>query len=183
MARKHTSDVQMFNAQLERFRRVSGGARIGMRLLRRESLDELKTLSDGSKGPKGKARLRALRAAGHPYGRRVSGDPTTGKRGIVKNRKGRRVGQFPQLPIGMISGALDRSRFATINENDLSDYKLTVGFNRKAGPSINVVLPAGTKKMVGRGLMLPNERGEFGARMKRARRAFSEAFFKPLTKP
>lgn len=182
MAKKHKTDSELFKAQLARFRRVGGGARIAIRVLRRDALEELKELSDGSKGPKGKARLKALRAAGHPYGRRVSGDANTGKRGIVKKkmRSGRRpsVGQFPQLPIGMISGSLDKSRFATLDE-----FKLTIGFNRKAGSSINVVLPAGTKNMVGRGLMLPNERGEFGARMKRTRRAFSEAFFKPLTQP
>ncbi len=183
MAKRHTKDSDLFKAQLARFQQVEGGAVMGMKVLRKESLDELRSLTDGSKGPKGKARIRALRAAGHPYGRRTSGDVTTGKRGIVKKkyRTGRRpsVGQFPQLPIGEISGRLKKASFATVGKK----FKLTAGFNKKAGPSIKVLQPEGTKYMVGRGLMLPNEGGEFGARMKRARRAFSEAFFKPLKKP
>lgn len=181
MARKHLTDIQLEKAQTARFRQVTTDARVGVRLLKDQALEELEYLTNGRVGPKGRARIKALRAAGHPFGRRVSGDVNTGKRGIVKGRtqgKRPRVGNFPTMPVGMITGALDRSRFATID-----DMKLTIGFNRKAGKSIHVMLPAGTKYAVGRGIMLPRQRGEFGARMSALHRAFSKAFFAPLTKP
>lgn len=188
MPKRHSSAQSLYFAQVARFNKVNKNALQGMQILRRDALDEMTELTSGS--PQGKARLRLLRAMGFPFARDDSPLDTDtmrmgGKRGNVKSGKRLRKKlqikgkvNFPQLPIGKITGALQRAKFASTDR-----FKLTLGFDRRAGRSINVVIPWGTNKMVGRGLWLPGERGELGKRMKRARRAFAKVFFDPLRRP
>ena len=178
MARRHTSPKSLYDAQLARFKAVGKNAKAGMYILKRDALDEMETLVNGGSGVAGKARIKALRAAGHPFGRNNTAMDTGSRRFGGKRGVANRVGGFPQLPIGVISGKLKKSKFATVK-----DFQLTLGFDKSAGPSIAAVYPFGTNRTVGRGLMLPGEKGALGKRMKRSRLAFKKAFFEPLKKP
>jgi hypothetical protein len=177
MPNRHNSPLQMYNAQLRRFQAVGDNALQGMQILKRDMLDEIDELVRGQ-GVSGPNRIKALRAAGHPYARKASPMDSGGKRFGGKRGKDARGGSFNQLPIGLISGRLRSAKFARLDR-----FELTVGFDKRAGRSIYVVLPFGTNNMVGRGLWLPGEKGELGKRAKRARRAFNAAFFDPLKKP
>lgn len=177
MPKRHTSALQLYNAQLARFRAVGDNALHGMQILKRDMLEEIDELVRGQ-GVSGPSRIKALRAAGHPYARKDHPMDSGGKRFGGKRGKDARGGSFNQLPIGLISGQLRSAKFASLDR-----FELTVGFDKRAGKSIYAVLPFGTNKMVGRGLWMPGEGGELGKRAKRARRAFNAAFFDPLKKP
>lgn len=185
MPKRHTSAQQMYNAQLRRFQAVGDNALHGMQILKRDMLEELDELVSGQ-GVSGKSRIKALRAAGHPYARKDTPmdngrNRYGGKRGGLQSVRSEELhgkASFKQIPIGLISGQLRSAKFASLDR-----FELTVGFDKRAGKSIYAVLPFGTNKMVGRGLWLPGERGELGKRAKRARRAFNAAFFDPLKKP
>lgn len=182
MPKRHTSLLSLYKTQKARFDALDRNALHGMQVLKRDALEQIDDLVKGSP-PSGIARKKALAALGQigasPYARLGSRFDTS------KNRFGAKALGIPSqhgvwfnLPIGVIYGALRSSKFASVD-----GFRLTVGFDHRAGRSIYVVLPSGTINMVGRGLWGPNEGGEMGKRMKAFRKAFQDSFFKPLTKP
>lgn len=181
MPRRHTSLTSLFKAQTFRFEACKGNLALGMETLRRESLRELDELVSGPGF--GKARIKALRAAGHPYGR-LDHPLDTAKHRFGAQRYRRQKGtkeEWPTWPVGIISGKLRQSKFASIERSN--GFKLTLGFNQRAGRAIWRVYPGGTKWMVDSGIWGPNEGGELGKRMKKSRLAFRKTFFDPLKKP
>lgn len=183
MAVRRTS-TQSYLAMIEKFNKIEMSMAEGAETIRTEIAKDLKELTEGA-NPSGKARKKWLARTGHPYGRGQSAGestPTGRKRGIHKDirRKERaKTGRTsaPTLPIGEISGGLIRSRFVT-KAQKLRQYRITAGFNRSAGGALFVVIPSGTKKMVGRGLWGKNEGGELGKRVKMYRKAFRDKFIK-----
>lgn len=189
MPRRHVGPDPLlgyYKAQYARFSAVGKDADKRLSAVRDAALDALLALTKGQ-GQSGKARIAALRAAGHPYGRHDSHFDTATLR--FGRKRGARYGarsrvdvkdrqEFPQLPIGIIDGHLHNAAFA-----ETSNLTLTAGFNKKAGRSIYRVLPTGTNNMVASGLFLPGEKGAFGKAIKAIRRAQDEAFFDPLKKP
>lgn len=182
MPKKHKSPQSLFLAQQARFAAVRGNSAAMLALMEKEGKKALDDMVKGS-GPSGKARIKALRAAGHPFGRRDSALDRNGMRfGSMRGTKGMQ-GQaalkgWKTPPVGMISGRLKSSTFVTTN-----GYKMTLGFNSKAESSIYRVIPGGTNKMVDAGIWAPGEGGALGKRMKSLRLAMRKGFFDPLYKP
>lgn len=169
--------VKLDQVMTARLRRMKGGIATGMKEIKNQSLRDLLELTDGT--PKGKARIKWLRQQGHPYGRNSApkiGQPLSGKR--------RAKGRARNLPIGEISGKLRSAAFSQVDKNLVGrdTTRVTLGFNKKAGKSIHVVLPMGTKKMVSRGLMLPGGKGEIGKRMKMYRGVIYRLYIRPTIK-
>lgn len=134
----YTKPLDLYKAQMKRFARVTGGARALHQDIAEEGFADAKELTTGA-SPSGKARIKFLRTAGHPFGRRSSGLV----RGIAGGKR------LPLLPLGRISDRLHRgwsirkAKVATGQEFQL----------RNSAPHAKYILhPAGTKKMVGRGI-------------------------------
>jgi hypothetical protein len=189
MPKRHVGENPLpgfYRAQLDRFKAVDKEADARIKAARDAAYDLLLELTKGQ-GSSGEDRIKALRAAGQPYGRNASKLDTPrlrfgGKRGAKYGKRSRVAEEnrqdFPQLPLGIIGGKLRQSAFA-----QTSNLTLTAGFDNRAGDSINRVLPFGTNNMVASGLFLPGEKGAFGKGMKAIRRAQAKAFFDPLKKP
>ncbi len=170
--------LQSYVATVAKFKRMGATMDAAANEIRRDlARDQLGFVTGAS--PSGKARLKWLKEMGHPFGRggnAASSTPTGRKRGVGFK------GGAPTLPIGEITGALKSSAFTTLKTTS-HNYLFTVGFNRKAGNSIWVVMPGGTKKMVGRGLWSKNEGGALGQRVKLYRKAFRDTFLRSNRQP
>jgi hypothetical protein len=177
MPKKHKTPLSLYHAQTDRFKQISGGIRGGMKSIGEEAAKDLDELTHSTTST-GDERRKLLARLGHPFGRGNSAAESTKfgkKRGRFGNKAGSKSkGSLPSLPIGEIGGHLRDGRFV-----EVKDTKVTVGFNSKAGASINVVMPDGTEKMVARGFWQRGERGEMGKRMKARRKAFYDRFIKP----
>lgn len=166
--------VHLEQVMTARLFRIQGGVAKGMKAIRDQAHSDLIELTSGS--PQGtKTRQKWLRQQGRPFGRGQAAalsTPASGK------RRGKRppLPKVPRksLPIGVQSGNLRSAAFATVNKNLVGrdTTRITVGFNKRAGKSILVVLPFGTKRMVARGLFFPGENGAMGKRVKAYRQAF-----------
>jgi hypothetical protein len=183
MAVKRTA-TQSYQATVAKFRKLNLSMDAGAEMIRQNLLDDITEFTSGAQ-PQGKARLKWLRRTGHPYGRGQSAAESTAtgrKRGInkeIRPREKQRTGRVsaPTLPIGNISGKLQRSKFVTKTKQGLA-YKITAGFDRSAGGALFAVFPQGTKKMVGRGLWGKGEAGALGKRVRMYRKAFRDRFIK-----
>jgi len=173
MARRKSA-VKHYEDTIKRFKTMNLTMNEGAELIRQNLQRDLKEFTEGA-NPQGKARLRWLARLGHPYGRRDSGR----QRGSSKYQRGSRAGKSKGsarlLPIGNISGRLQSARF-TKKSKSRGSIVITAGFNKKAGNSLYVLLPQGTKKMVGRGLWGKNHAGALGKRVKMYKKAFREYF-------
>lgn len=136
---KFVSALDLYKAQKVRFEKQVGTAAD----LHREMVLQLYRAGKKQLGgtPQGPARVKALREAGHPYAR-------------TRARTGRKRGgggvTFKQLPIGVISNRLRASYSVQGLPSSRGGNTMIVGFFRP-GPSINVLTPGGTRKMVDRG--------------------------------
>jgi hypothetical protein len=135
---KFVSALDLQKAQKARFAKMSGtAADLHRDMVRQVYLSGKKQLSGT---PQGAARVAALKAAGHPYGR-------------TRSRTGRKRGGagFTQLPIGVISGRLRSSyRIQFIPVASRGGNTMMIGFFNP-GRSVHVLTPGGTRKMVDRG--------------------------------
>ena len=136
---KFTSALDLYKHQQKRFEEMEGtAADLHRELVKEGWRNGVKLLSGAT--PSGKARVKALRAAGHPYA-----NSRGLKRGAI--RKG---GGFKNLPIGNITNRLRRAF-------KISNKPLPGGGNagkisfEGAGKSLFVLSPGGTSKMVDRG--------------------------------
>jgi hypothetical protein len=170
--------LQSYNATVAKFRKLDMSMASAAGEIRRDLARDLVGFVSGA-SPTGKARLKWLRAQGYPYGR-GSGAATSTSTG--RKRGAGQKGTAPTLPIGEISGRLKKAAYVTLTTKDLS-YKLTAGFNRRAGKSIYAVLPGGTRKMVSRDLWAKGEKGAVGQRVKIYRKAFRDVYITGNQKP
>lgn len=140
---KFTSALDLYKHQVKRFETMEGSAVDLHKELVKDNWREGRKLLTGAT-PEGDLRIKALRAAGHPYA-----NSRGLKRGAV--RKG---GGFKNLPIGKISGNLIRSFKKGADRQPMkgSGNTAPVYFDKGiAGKSLHVVTPGGTPKMVDRG--------------------------------
>jgi hypothetical protein len=155
-------------------------------VIKKNVKDDMTELTSGA-SPEGKEREKWLARLGHPYGRRSNdaGNKDFGmQRGASRYKrgkdKGKRKGKAPLLPIGKISGGLQRSKYVNIDRKGTSRWILSAGFNSQAKGAVYVLLPTGTKKMVARGIWGKSrngaESGELGKRIKQYRKAFRDMY-------
>lgn len=157
-------------------------------VIKKNVKDDMTELTSGA-SPEGKEREKWLARLGHPYGRR-SNDDYEGNKDFGRQRgasrykrgknKGKRKGKAPLLPIGKISGGLQRSKYVIIDRKGTSRWILSAGFNSQAKGAVYVLLPEGTNKMVARGIWGKSrngaESGELGKRIKQYRKAFRDMY-------
>lgn len=155
MARLHTSLVSLKNAQVKRFAQMSLDAKGLVHHTAKEGFkDELSATS-------GRLSYRDLARMGHPYGR-LNGPNSMGRGLLTKKnpsvfggmgKYGKQItrkGVVRSLPINKHTGELRRNMRLTSGRNG-REYDLFV-----ARPDRNyVLLPTGTRKMIGRGLLGP----------------------------
>lgn len=139
MARVFKTAAEMARWQRRRHKAVLAYFQIRHREMVSEIVEEMYRLTGG------KISLAELRRRGHPFGR-GSGRVTKGK-GLSKARITRR-GSAPMLPINRQRGDLQRRLFSKIVLRTLTRQVIDAGF--RAGANW-VILPNGTRKMVGRG--------------------------------
>lgn len=182
MAVKRT-ETQSYLALIKKFKMINANMDEGAEMIRQNIFNDLKEFTEGAQ-PQGKARVNWLARLGHPYGRGASASESTPygrKRGSSKYKRGARAGKYkgqaPRLPIGNISGGLQRSKFVK-KEKRISSYYITAGFDSSAKGALFAVMPGGTKKMVGRDLWGKGEKGALGKRVRMYRKAFRDQFIK-----
>lgn len=187
MAVKRTT-TQAALAMAEKMKRLGMSMDKAVEEIRAQIKADMHEVTTGSK-PSGEARINWLARMGHPYGRGISAaesTPTGRIRGVVRYKRGpktgKRKGSAPRLPIGTISGNLTRSIYVTKRRAN-GAHVITAGFGRSAGGSVYVVLPAGTRKMVGRGVWGKGEKGYIGEKIKSYRKVFRQLYLDGNRKP
>ncbi len=103
-----------------------------------------KGYEDAFDGLSGKTSSEKLAAMGHPYGRGSSASQNYANAGNVLKR-----GRAPMLPINRQSGRLR----ASLNMRSAGRGRYDTGIGRGVEYARYILHPAGTVKMVGRGLM------------------------------
>lgn len=188
MAIKRTP-TKSYLATVEKFKRLDLSFDEGVELIRQNIAVDLKNFTEGAM-PAKKERVKWLARMGHPYGRKSSAAESTDyglKRGITKERRARERKRTnrtsaPTLPIGEISGTLQRSRFVRTDKR-LKKRIIVAGFSRSGGGGLYAVRPEGTKRMVGRGLWGKGEKGALGKKVREYRKAFRDHFLREQYKP
>ena len=178
------TDTQHYQAMVAKFRKINASMDEAVEIIRQNIFDDMKGFTEGAQ-PVNKARKKWLARTGHPFGRGQSASestPTGRKRGVhkdIRRKEKARSGvvKAPTLPIGEISGNLQRSKFVSKQKKNMY-YKITAGFDSSAGGALFAVLPSGTKKMVGRGLWGKGDKGALGKRVKMYRKAFYDSYIK-----
>jgi hypothetical protein len=187
MAVKRTT-TQAALAMAEKMKRLGMSMDKAVEEIRAQIRLDMQDVTNGAK-PSGQARINWLARMGHPYGRGQSAaesTPTGRIRGVARYKRGPKVGKrkgsAPRLPIGRISGNLTRSAYVTKRRAG-GAHVITAGFGRSAKGSIYVVLPAGTRKMVGRGVWGKGEKGYIGEKIKSYRKVFRQMYLDGNRKP
>lgn len=163
--------LQSYVATVAKFKRLNVTMDGAASEIRKDLLADLKGFVSGA-SPSGKARIKWLRDQGHPYGRGTNAAAST----ATGRKRGTGIkGGAPTLPIGEISGRLKSAAYVSLSRTGFN-YLFTAGFSRRAGKSIYVVLPGGTRKMVSRDLWAKGEKGAMGQRIKIYRKAFRDVF-------
>jgi hypothetical protein len=187
MAVKRTT-TQAALAMAEKMKRLGMSMDKAVEEIRAQIRLDMQDVTNGAK-PSGEARINWLARMGHPYGRGQSAaesTPTGRIRGVARYKRGPKVGKrkgsAPRLPIGTISKNLTRSIYVTKRRAG-GAHVITAGFGRSAKGSINVVLPAGTRKMVGRGVWGKGEKGYIGEKIKSYRKVFRQMYLDGNRKP
>lgn len=156
----YTKGLDLYHAQLERFRRSGFDMRRGHWDLAEKSMEDALELLSGT--PTGKERLRMLRRLNNPFARvslaeaLASGDKAG--RTVGRRRRSSKEdlaaegikGDLPSLPIGAISFRLKRAmRLTRLRTNDsIQD----LGLGPQGVDYAKYVLgPGGTRKMIARG--------------------------------
>jgi hypothetical protein len=170
--------MESYDAMLTKFKEINASMDSGAKEIQKAISRDLNEFVTGAE-PRGKARIAWLRLKGHPYGRGRDMVPSTA---TGRKRGAGRKGTAPTLPIGQISGRLRKSQFVTLTE-PYGKYVIKAGFSKRAKGALYAVLPSGTKKMVGRGLWAPVEKGALGKRVKEYRKAFRDTFQKRNRQP
>ena len=180
--------LQHYNALIEKFNRYEIGKEKAIEEIRKQLQSDAVEMVSGAT-PQGEARVKWLARLGHPYGRgntAAESTPTSRPRGPGKYKrgpkKGKSKGRAPYLPIGTISGNLKQSAFARKDRQGGRNL-ITYGYGKRAGGALFAVLPAGTKKMHGRGVWAPGQRGELNKRSNAYRKAYRDQFIRDVRKP
>ena len=157
----YTLALQLLGAQKARFGRVDRSMAKNherLAMLGREDLEEL---------TEGTISSRTLRQLGHPFARSAAG-----ARRALTPKRSRAMGRFvkkgtiPLRPINVQSGDLRRSVFLSRPSRNVYDVGATTPYSKY------VLHPAGTRRMVGRGVMTGHALGRrtpFGEIEKRFR--------------
>lgn len=168
---RHSSLLGLYRAQLQRFDRLRLDMRQGHEDIAEGGLRDQLEFTRGGIGPSGHARKKWLRQLGHPFGRGINSAAST--RGGLKRQVSRQAKQragfrgrsfVPSLPIGSISGRLRRG-IQKRQVPNMGVQSFDVGTTKAAGRSAWVLSPAGTQRMVGRGVW-PEVKKRFRARNK-----------------
>lgn len=170
--------MQSYVATVAKFKRIDATMDAAAQEIKKDLDDDLHGFVSGA-SPSGQARIKWLRQMGHPYARGSSASESTS---TGRKRGSGRRGTATTLPIGEISGRLKEAAYVILRRT-AGAYTFFAGFNRRAGGSIYTVLPAGTRKMVGRGLWAKGEKGALGQRVKLYRKAFRDYFLKGNQQP
>ena len=185
---KRRTHLEHANALIEKFNRYEIGKEKAIEEIRKQLQDDAVEMVSGAT-PQGQARVKWLARLGHPYGRgNTAAESTATSRprgpGRYKRgpKKGKSKGRAPYLPIGTISGNLKASAFARKDRQGGRNL-ITYGYGKRAKGALFAVLPAGTKKMHGRGVWAPGQRGELNKRSNAYRKAYRDQFIRDVRKP
>lgn len=178
--RTHRSVTALYDAQLKRFSTMKMTMAQGHAEIAKRGLADMAELTRGSISKKTLARL------GHPYGRGASPaqrTPTGLMRGgnAAKNKKLTGRARIPLLPINRQSGKLRQGMYLRKTSSPGAIQSFVLGSDV---PYAKYILhPAGTKKMVGRGIFggkmlgFPYA-GAIEKRWRQRNRAFKDYFIK-----
>lgn len=161
--KRHTTLTSLRVAQRARFEGIKHDIHAVHKMMATDGKEDFSELTSGAVSTK------TLRAMGHPFGRLVSGDISTGGRGVRNRQKFAqhltRRGALPLLPINKQTGKLHGA--ITLIGPTGPNFRYDLFSNVRDGRQF-VLKPGGTSKMVGRGLL-----GQWGMLRKRhrARRA------------
>ena len=147
--RRHSTIDSLYQAQVQRFKNAQVTAEQGFREIAEAGRTDLVELTSG------RIDKRTLAKLGHPFGRGASAAESTpsglgrgASRAKLKAQIGR--GKLPYMPINVQSGQLRRTVHITWSKRRGS---IVADVGSSAPHNKYILFPAGTRKMVGRGVL------------------------------
>lgn len=167
----HRTAKSLYDAQLARFRSSKMSIVSATRMMASQGKDDLYELLSGT-----------AKYKGHPFARGQSAASSTAM-GARRSIKGQKSSSAPLRPINVKTGRLRAS--LRLNVGPASSYDLSVSTKYAR----YILHPAGTRKMVGRGVMSWHDKnrayptGELTKRHRLRLRAYRDSFKKAVSRP